>query len=156
MPLAPVTLKRDGANSPVAYVLDDDRKVSVLISRMLRVAGFVAVPFTEPIECRKQLKAADAYTVPAVFVLDLSLGKSDGIEVLDCLKALKYKGRVLLVSGKDASALLEIERMGASRGLEMLPSLQKPFEVDDLIARLKIGCEPAKAPKAPKPPSRDP
>jgi EAL domain-containing protein (putative c-di-GMP-specific phosphodiesterase class I)/ActR/RegA family two-component response regulator len=150
MPLAPVTLKRDEANSPVAYVLDDDRKVSVLISRMLRVAGFVAIPFTEPSECLKQLRAADAYTVPTVFVLDLSLGKCDGIEVLDCLKALKYKGRVLLISGKDASALLEIERMGASRGLEMLPSLQKPFEVDDLIARLKIECEPA------KPPSRVP
>jgi EAL domain-containing protein (putative c-di-GMP-specific phosphodiesterase class I)/ActR/RegA family two-component response regulator len=146
MALAPVTLKRDEANSPVAYVLDDDRQVSMLISRMLRVAGFVAVPFTEPVECLRQLKAADAYTTPTVFVLDLSLGKSDGIEVLDCLKALKYKGRVLLISGKDGSALLEIERMGASRGLEMLPSLQKPFEVDELIERLKIECEPAKLP----------
>jgi EAL domain-containing protein (putative c-di-GMP-specific phosphodiesterase class I)/ActR/RegA family two-component response regulator len=146
MPLAPVALKRDDANSPIAYVLDDDRQVSILISRMLRVAGFVAVPFIEPGDCLRQLKAADAYSIPTVFVLDLSLGKSDGIDVLDCLKVLKYKGRVLLISGKDASALLEIERMGASRGLEMLPSLRKPFEVDELIGRLKIESGPAKLP----------
>src|SRR5258708_31897980 len=111
MPLAPVTLKRDGANSPVAYVLDDDRKVSVLISRMLRVAGFVAIPFTEPTECLKQLKAADAYTVPAGFVFDPSLGKSAGIAVLYCLEALKYQGRGVPLSAKGASALLAIESM---------------------------------------------
>jgi EAL domain-containing protein (putative c-di-GMP-specific phosphodiesterase class I)/ActR/RegA family two-component response regulator len=146
MALAPVTLKRDEAHSPIAYVLDDDREVSALVSRMLRVAGFIAVPFNEQRACLQQLKTAEAYTMPTVFVLDLSLGKSDGLEVLDQLKVLKYTGRVILISGRDASALLEIERMGASRGLQMLPSLQKPFKLDELMERLQIECEPAKPP----------
>jgi EAL domain-containing protein (putative c-di-GMP-specific phosphodiesterase class I) len=93
----------------------------------------------------QQLKTADGYSTPTVFVLDLSLGKSDGIEVLDRLQALKYKGKVLLISGRDAAVLFEIERMGLTRGLRMLPSLQKPFQLDDLSNRLNVEIEPSKA-----------
>ena len=73
--LAPVTINRQQAHSPVAYVLDDDGKVGALISRMLQASGFVALPFTDPSLCLKQLKTADSYSTPAIIVLDLSLGQ---------------------------------------------------------------------------------
>jgi len=153
MTLAPVKfiaeMAQNSANS-VAYVLDDDSEICALISRMLQAEGFVAVPFTNPDLCLRQLKTSDDYSVPKIIVLDLSLGKTDAIEVLNQLNILKYKGRVLLISGKDESALLEIERMGSSRGLMMLPSLKKPFRKDDLTKRLKIELDPVKpSPKQP-------
>lgn len=145
MTVAPVTFVHNEDPGRLAYVLDDDHKVATLITRMLHTAGFAAIAFNEPGQCLNQLKAAKNYSIPAVFILDLSLGKTDGIEVLNELKNLKYKGRVLLISGKDKSALLEIERMGSARGLLMLPSLQKPFQVDDLTKRLKIELDPVDA-----------
>jgi DNA-binding response OmpR family regulator len=127
MPLAPakfIAEETPNSENSVAYVLDDDSEICALISRMLQAEGFVAVPFTSPDICLRQLKISDDYSVPKIIVLDLALGKTDAIEVLNQLNILKYKGRVLLVSGKDETALLEIERMGSSRGLMMLPSLK--------------------------------
>jgi EAL domain-containing protein (putative c-di-GMP-specific phosphodiesterase class I)/FixJ family two-component response regulator len=137
------------ANS-VAYVLDDDDRVASLVSRMLESDDFVAIAFNDPAICLKQLKSCDAYTTPKLFILDLSLGKTDGVEVLNHLAAAHYKGTMLLISGKDEATLDEVERMGSARGLRMLPSLKKPFRKDDLAKRIKIDIGPAK-PAAPDP-----
>src|SRR6185312_11815858 len=48
---------------------------------------------------------------------------------------LKFQGAVLLVSGRDERTLSEIEKIGRSRGLHMLQSLQKPFRTADLKNR---------------------
>jgi EAL domain-containing protein (putative c-di-GMP-specific phosphodiesterase class I) len=143
---APALLATQLAPDSIAYVLDDDSEICALVSRMLKAAGFVAIPFTEPDLCLKQLKAADDYGKPALILLDLSLGRTDGIEVLNQLKALKYGGRVLLISGKDETALFEIEKMGVARGLAMLPPLKKPFRLDDLTKRLKSAVDTVKPP----------
>jgi EAL domain-containing protein (putative c-di-GMP-specific phosphodiesterase class I)/FixJ family two-component response regulator len=132
------------AGNSVAYVLDDDNSVASLVSRMLEAANFVAIAFSDPALCLRQLKACDGYTIPKLFVLDLSLGKTDGVEVLNQLAAVHYKGSILLISGKDEATLNEIERMGSARGLKMLPSLKKPFRKDDLEKRVKLDIDPAK------------
>jgi EAL domain-containing protein (putative c-di-GMP-specific phosphodiesterase class I)/CheY-like chemotaxis protein len=155
MSLPPVKFVHEKVQGSVAYVLDDDSRVGALVSSMLQAAGFDAISFTEPGPCLKQLKTSDDYNTPSIFVLDLSLGKTDGIEVLNELKNLKYKGRVLLISGKDESALQEIEKMGVSRGLVMLPSLKKPFRKDDLTKRLNIEIETAR-PSAKEPAENSP
>ncbi len=145
MTVAPATVESDAATGPVAYIIDDDSRICMLLSRMLHASGYVALSFTKPEQGLAQLRNADAYKTPTVIVLDLSLEGTDGIEVLSALKAHKYKGRVLLVSGKDESTLLEVERMGMARGLAMLPSLKKPFQLSDLTKRLKIEMDPAKS-----------
>jgi hypothetical protein len=38
----------------------------------------------------------------------------------------------MLISGRDIGTLLEVERIGKSHGLSMLPSLPKPFRIADI------------------------
>jgi hypothetical protein len=52
-----------------------------------------------------------------LIVLDLALGQSDAIEVIRHLEIFGYKGKVLLISGRDQVALGEIQRIGEQHGL---------------------------------------
>jgi EAL domain-containing protein (putative c-di-GMP-specific phosphodiesterase class I) len=85
-------------------------------------------------------------TPPEVVVLDLALGQSDAIEVIRRLAALKYLGKVLLISGHDETVLTEIQHIGERHQLAMLTSLHKPFRAKDLIARLKESADVVSAP----------
>src|SRR2546427_6125398 len=114
------------------HVPFDVVRVGAFVSRNWGFTGFFASQFSAPMPFFIELKVAP----PEVIVLDLALGQSDAVEVIRQLDTLKYKGKVLLISGRDESVLAEIERIGRSHGLAMLPSLQKPFRVADLKERL--------------------
>lgn len=137
----------------VAYVLDDEAQIAAFVCNVLRANGFDAQPFATPVALFVESKKA----LPDLIVLDLALGQSDAIEVIRYLETMKFRGRVLLISGRDAAVLADIERIGTDRGLDMLPYLQKPFRVTDLKSRLTAIGGPeslpprSKAAPAPKP-----
>jgi EAL domain-containing protein (putative c-di-GMP-specific phosphodiesterase class I)/FixJ family two-component response regulator len=116
----------------VAYVLDDEAQIAAFVCNVLRASGFDAQPFADPVTLFVETKRA----LPDLIVLDLALGQSDAVEVIRYLETMRFRGNVLLISGRDAAVLADIERIGTDRGLEMLPSLQKPFRVSDLKSRL--------------------
>lgn len=124
---------------PLAYVLDDEAAVATMICKQLTMLGMEAWQFAEPAQFFKSLRVSR----PKLVVLDLALGKSDAVEVLEQLQELKFSGKVLLVSGRDERTMSDIEKMGRARGLSMLPSLQKPFRTIDLKSRWLQ--EPARA-----------
>jgi EAL domain-containing protein (putative c-di-GMP-specific phosphodiesterase class I) len=70
---------------------------------------------------------------PDLLIIDLALGNADAIDVMRQLEIIKYRGRVLLISGREGSTLAESEKIGVARGLRMLPSLQKPFRAAQLL-----------------------
>jgi len=125
------------ARGKLAFVLDDEPKVSALICKILRAAGIAARQFEAPLPFLTELRTSD----PELVVLDLALGGSDAVDVIRQLEVLKFKGKVLLVSGKHRDSLLEVEKIGRTRGLRMLPSLQKPFRIEDLAIRLRAIAE---------------
>jgi EAL domain-containing protein (putative c-di-GMP-specific phosphodiesterase class I) len=59
------------------------------------------------------------------------------VEVIHQLENLKFTGCVLLISGRGEAALNEIQRIGKSHGLAMLPPLPKPFRAEQLADRLR-------------------
>jgi EAL domain-containing protein (putative c-di-GMP-specific phosphodiesterase class I) len=126
------------AGPPLAYVLDDETAVATMICKQLTMLGMEAWPFSDPTKFFTSLKVSK----PSLIVLDLALGKSDAVEVIQKLDALKFAGKILLVSGRDQRTLSEIEKIGRSRGLLMLPSLQKPFRTVDLRNRWLQHLEP--------------
>jgi EAL domain-containing protein (putative c-di-GMP-specific phosphodiesterase class I) len=128
---APNAVVRESMNRPLAYVLDDDNKVADMVCRMLTACGFVSRMFFDPTPCLQQIKTAGPYARPAVMVLDLALGQFDAIDVIRRLESLNYKGKVLLISGSDEPTLLEVQKVGVSRGLAMLPPLKKPFRINE-------------------------
>jgi EAL domain-containing protein (putative c-di-GMP-specific phosphodiesterase class I) len=133
-------------NGPLAYVLDDRHEVGEVVCRMLMASGFAARQFSDPGPCLQQVKAATPTARPEVLILDLALGQSDAVEVIRQLEKLEYKGKVLLMSGSDVSMLLDIQRIGAARGLAMLPPLKKPFRMKELKESLFAKAELRQAP----------
>lgn len=137
MSLRPVVINQDIPAKPLAYVLDDERDIGMVVCRMLGALGFATLPFIEADECVRQIEAAAPYAKPGLILLDLALGKTDAVEVFERLAALPFKGKVLLISGSDLNTLNEIQAIGTSRGLSMLPPLKKPFRIAELKESLK-------------------
>jgi EAL domain-containing protein (putative c-di-GMP-specific phosphodiesterase class I)/FixJ family two-component response regulator len=125
---------RNSAKALSAYVLDDEAEIGKLVCQVLGKCGFAPQQFTSPAPFFAALKNA----APDLVVLDLALGQSDAVEVIRHLEVLDFKGKVLLISGRDEGTLIEITQIGERRGLAMLPPLAKPFRADDLKSRLAV------------------
>jgi two-component system, cell cycle response regulator len=115
-----------------AFVLDDEPQIAALVCKVLDACGLEARQFTAPAPFLAELKSFP----PDLVVLDLSLGQSDAVEMIRHLKAAKYQGKVLLISGRDEAVLNEIRQIGEKHGLAMLPPLKKPFRPADVKQRL--------------------
>jgi EAL domain-containing protein (putative c-di-GMP-specific phosphodiesterase class I)/FixJ family two-component response regulator len=131
----PTSAGRQGAQDRLAYILDDEPDICELISHIVGTAGFAARSFNQATALEMALTEA----VPDVIILDLSLGTTDGIDVIRSLAASRFGGAVLLVSGRyDATTIQEVLRIGRRYGLVMLPFLQKPFRLDQFKDRLRL------------------
>jgi EAL domain-containing protein (putative c-di-GMP-specific phosphodiesterase class I) len=134
-----------------AFVLDDEPQIGIMVCKVLKSIGVDASHFCDPAHLLAELKQRSAELI----LLDLALQGSDAVEVIRQLEEVGFAGSVMLISGRDRSTLAEIERIGRSRGLTMLPSLQKPFRAADLkksLAQQPIGAvrtsQPAAGPPA--------
>lgn len=116
----------------LAFVLDDEVRLGIALSKMLATIGINARAFVTAAEFRGALDDEK----PDLVFLDLALGESDAVEVIRQLEARKFTGRVMLISGRDARTLLDVERIGREHGLDMLPSLPKPFRISDIKENL--------------------
>jgi DNA-binding response OmpR family regulator len=121
------------SNGRAAYVLDDEAQVGAFVCEILGAHGFVARQFADPLPFLSEVEA----NAPQLTVVDLALGHSDAVEVIRQLKAIKYRGKVLLMSGRDEGTLAEIKHIGERHGLAMLLPLKKPFRAADLKVRIK-------------------
>jgi DNA-binding response OmpR family regulator len=112
----------------LAYIFDDDPAVGQTAADLLSAAGISAQQFTDS----KRFFAAVARRFPDVVLLDLGLDRTDAVEVIRHLEALRFSGAVLLISGRDSDLLNRVKEVGVAHGLAMLPSLQKPFRIFEL------------------------
>jgi len=126
-----------------AFVLDDELQIGALVCKVLAACGLVPSQFTSPAPFLAELKESP----PEIIVLDLSLGQSDAIEVMRDLEINKFRGKVLLISGRDETTLNEITQIGERHGLIMLPPLKKPFRPADVKQRLQGNLGDAAKPK---------
>lgn len=120
-----------------AFIVDDDPQIRSVVANVLTSSGYLAHQLATGIE----VEAALLQWPPAVIVLDLSLGNSDAIEVIRNLSAMRFRGVVILISGRDEATVAEVQEIGKRRGLRMLEPLGKPFRVNDLRDRLGVARE---------------
>jgi two-component system, cell cycle response regulator len=131
-----------------AFVLDNELKIAAIVGKVLEAGGFAARTFTAV----PQFFAELTRDPPDLFVLDLSLGDSNAVEVICRLEASGYRGKVLLIGGRDETTLCDIAQVGANHGLAMLPPLKKPFRPADVRQRyLSEQTVRAAAPNLPQP-----
>lgn len=112
----------------IAYVIDDEAGAATVVCKLLAALGLESEGFTAPPQFLVRTKAHP----PDIVVVDLALGQSDAVEVIRQLEVIRFRGAVALISGRDQIMLDEIRRIGLQHGLAMLPSLRKPFRLDDL------------------------
>jgi PAS domain S-box-containing protein len=123
---------RDGATlrgHGTILVVDDDEGVRKVTTLMLEHAGFRVVSAADGQEALTVF-AREAEWVSAV-LLDLTMPRLDGMEVLGLLRRLRPDVRVLLMSGYSDDEVAQ--RFGAQPAAMFI---KKPFQYDDLAARL--------------------
>jgi two-component system, cell cycle response regulator len=118
-----------------AFVLDDELRIAAMVGKVLEAGGFAARTFTAIPQFFAEMKNDK----PELVVLDLSLGEPAVVEIVYKLEADGYRGKVLLISGRDETMLYEIAQIGANHGLAMLPPLKKPFRPADVRQRFLAG-----------------
>ncbi len=124
-------------------VIDDDPDMCALVARIAKSAGL------EPRTAGSfgQFKALLSDEI-GVVVIDLQMPEVDGVEVLRYLAARKFAAEVVLISGYDKKVLSVAAQLGASLGLDMRASLQKPLhtgQLREVLERRGDGNRPAGA-----------
>lgn len=113
---------------PKVLVVEDDRKLAAFLSRVLTEEGYqVATSHTKDLAL-----AAIAAEAPDILIVDRMLPDGDGLEL--CASAARLRGG-LPVLVLTAMGELTDRVEGLDRGAD--DYVLKPFEVDELLARIR-------------------
>ncbi|MEC0245148.1 response regulator transcription factor [Paenibacillus chitinolyticus] len=108
---------------------EDDKKLGKLVKYVLEKKGGYHVDWVENGEDALDYARASSYDV---LILDWMMPRTDGIEVCKGLRAANYGQAIVLLTAKDA---LQDKILGLDAGAD--DYLTKPFEMDELLARLR-------------------
>jgi CheY-like chemotaxis protein len=114
--------------TPAVLITEDDEALCEATASALRDAGFDVDVATNGGEALLRLEAREDYDA---IVLDMKLPDTDGIEIIEYIKANRPALRVIVASGY-------IDGDDVLRAAERWPlmMLRKPYSADDLIERL--------------------
>ena len=116
---------------PVILVAEDDEMLREAVCVALELEGFSVLPATDGLHALSQAEVQR----PSVVVLDIGLPKLDGFGVADALRERHGASLSILAVTADGRAREKAERVGA------YSYLQKPFDLDVLIERVREGLE---------------
>ncbi|NWJ97551.1 MAG: response regulator transcription factor [Chloroflexi bacterium] len=109
-------------------VVDDDLKIAQFITSNLQARGYEVVKASDGEEA---LRVA-VETTPNLMLLDLSLPKVEGLEVLRRLQPHRSFPIIILSALDDEASKIEALDLGAD------DYLTKPFGIGELLARLRV------------------
>jgi CheY-like chemotaxis protein len=113
-------------------VADDSETVLLMLQRRLEASGYEVTTATDGVEVIDAVEAADGDGAPDVILLDAMMPRMSGIDALQKLRESGCEIPVLIISAHlDAQQPERMEAVGANG---VIP---KPFEWDDLIARIE-------------------
>lgn len=84
-----------------------------------------------------------------LIVLDLVMPEYDGIRLMSYLEGQNVKTRLLVISGLPEDVVRMSNTLAEASGLKSIGSLQKPLQLEDLLAIIRNQRWPRR--KAPKP-----
>jgi len=118
-------LRGGQGTKPFCFVVDDEEGIRLFVSKAMDHLGIQTRGFRD---ARSALSGVEQ-CAPDIIFLDVSLERSDAIEVMRGLGDRRYSGKVQLMSGRDAAFLDDVRKIGERHGLKMLPVLHKPFRI---------------------------
>jgi DNA-binding response OmpR family regulator len=120
---------------PLVLVVEDDKGVRTLLETVLETEGFAVASARDGLEGLLKLRMQP----PAALILDIMMPDVGGLRVLDELAEEHAGLPVIVVTGKPEAAADARERLGEENVFD------KPFDVDELMARVRVvtGLDPA-------------
>ncbi|SDW05242.1 response regulator transcription factor [Paenibacillus sp. CF384] len=109
---------------------EDDKKLGKLVKYMLEKKGGYHVDWVENGEDALDYARGSAYDV---LILDWMMPFMDGVDVCKRLRGENYGQAIVLLTAKDS---LQDKIFGLDAGAD--DYLTKPFEMDELLARLRV------------------
>jgi CheY-like chemotaxis protein len=108
-----------------ALVIDDDEFCQTLFSEMLMAQGITHICFAN--NGRAGLHTlAKMPQPPDLLICDIFMPDMDGIELMNELTLVSYRGHVILISGVDAAMLALCRDIALGNGIKVLAALTKP------------------------------
>jgi DNA-binding response OmpR family regulator len=129
----------DAPAFPVAsvVVVDDDPCFLETLERLLEAAGLAAEGFTDPVEALARLRRGPA---PDLILLDCIMPGLTGVELLEALAAAGVTAPVVMMTAlSDPSFCVHLEQVSV---------LNKPFQIDDLLAEVDAVLRPRSGPRS--------
>jgi DNA-binding response OmpR family regulator len=121
--------KKKGRKAMKILLAEDDLYLGELIVHLLKKKGVDHIDWVQEGEEAYDYALATFYDV---LVLDWMLPNGDGVEICKRLRKNGYTGAILILTAKDA---VQDRVEGLEAGAD--DYLVKPFEIDELMARLK-------------------
>jgi DNA-binding response OmpR family regulator len=112
---------------PLILVVEDDKGVRTLLETVLESEGFAVDSARDGLEGLLKLRMRR----PDALILDIMMPDVGGLRVLDELAEEHAAVPVIVVTGKPEAAASARDRLGDANVFD------KPFDVDDLVARIR-------------------
>jgi two-component system KDP operon response regulator KdpE len=120
---------KDGADPATILVVEDDASLNAALAATLKAAGYRPVPARSAAEGLRWY----AHYAPDLVLLDLGLPDRDGLTVIAEIRA-KGQTPIVVLSAREAQVMkVEALDLGAD------DYVQKPFGVEELLARIRAG-----------------
>jgi two-component system KDP operon response regulator KdpE len=119
----------NGADPATVLVIEDDASLNAALASTLKAAGFRPVTGRTAAEGLRWF----AHYAPDIVLLDLGLPDRDGLNVIADIRA-RSQTPIVVLSARDGEAM-KVEAL--DRGAD--DYVQKPFGVEELLARLRAG-----------------
>jgi DNA-binding response OmpR family regulator len=122
-------------------IVDDEPGVARIIEFAAQQLGLDALSINSSEEFERAVEAIR----PTIIFLDIAMPGRDGLELIACLAAGKYPGKVVVMSGSDPRYIQMSSTIARTRGLAVAGTLPKPFRkqaVLDLLSSLSAGGNP--------------
>lgn len=114
-------------------IIDDDQRICRIIKRVADDLGIESFAIDNP----ELFEATILDFQPNIIFMDLQMPRLDGVELLRKLADQHSEAAIILASGMDKSVIETTGELGNSLGLNMAGFLQKPIEIDTMIAILQ-------------------
>ena len=114
------------------FIIDDEKQIADMLEDVVSLSGFKASIYTDATVFFSEKK----FTDDSVIILDLNMPTMDGIEVIRELSNRNSKAHLILMSGYDLGVLHSAEKLAIAHGLEIIASMMKPMQLDNLLSVL--------------------
>ena len=112
-------------------VADDSETVLLMLQRRLEMEGYDVVTATDGVEALERLREL-APKEPEIILLDAMMPNMSGTEVLEEMRGKGSKVPIVMIS-----AHLDAQEPDRMRSLGATDCIPKPFEWEDLIAKIE-------------------